>query len=424
MTRVLIIGGARSGSGAALLCIQAGYDVTLVANQSFEQMASLSAQGVHVFLDDRSFPSTGSFDLVIKNPGIPNTHPLVAQSENVINEIELAAHIASKHHIYAISGTNGKTTTTMLLHQMLLKKDPKALCVGNIGTPYSECVALEGNQERLVALEISAFQMEGTPTLHVDTYALMNLTPDHLDRYDSVDAYYKAKVDLGNRARVFFVNADDAHVMTYTQGMNVRGVSMKQAADVMLKNGTVYYQNQGLFEVASLKIVGEHNVMNAMFAAASAFEAGVSPQQIEASVQSFYGAEHRIEFVDEISGVRYYNDSKATNPESTEVCLKAFVAPVILLAGGYDKGISYDLLKDTKTHVKKAVLYGATKHALKAIYPDAYLVETLEEAVSFAHDIARTGDTVVLSPASASYDQFSDFEARGRAFKKVVKSYR
>lgn len=422
--KALIIGGARSGIGCARLLNKEGFDVTLTTNQDFPERQELEAMGIHVSLNDRDLNLVDDYDYVIKNPGIPNDHPLVSQFQTVYNEIECAFQYAPDAKFYAVSGTNGKTTTTTCLHEMLLKKDSHALLAGNVGYALSEAVYHDGNYARDVALEISAFQMEGTPSFAPEVYALLNLSPDHMDRYKAVDDYYQAKLNILPKVKTFVRNCDDANIMRLTQDYEglVYNVSITHEADVCVKSGWVYFLDTPLFEVSTLKLVGEHNLMNAAFAATLAFLAGVEIASIQAVIRSFSGVEHRIEFVDEIEGVRYYNDSKATNPESTEVCLKAFDKPIILLAGGFDKHISFDLLKPYQDRLKALYVFGESADQIQTVFPFAIKVDTMKTAFIEAKANAVKGDVIVLSPACASYDQFENFENRGNIFKEYVKT--
>ncbi|MDE8071233.1 UDP-N-acetylmuramoyl-L-alanine--D-glutamate ligase [Erysipelothrix rhusiopathiae] len=422
--KALIIGGARSGIGCARLLHKEGFEVVLTTNQDFPERHELESLGIHVSLDDKDMSLLGTYDFVIKNPGIPNDHPLVSQFPNIYNEIEIASRFANHAKFYAISGTNGKTTTTTCLHEMLLKKDSAALLAGNVGYALSEAIYRDGDLTRDVALEISAFQMEGTPSFSPEVYALMNLSPDHMDRYDEVDDYYKAKLNILSNVKTFIRNCDDQNIMRLTQDYQgkVYDLSMTHDADICLREGWVYFLDNPLFEVSSLKLVGKHNLMNAAFAASLAFLAGVKLSDIREVIQTFSGVEHRIEFVDEVDGVRYYNDSKATNPESTEVCLQAFEKPIILLAGGFDKHISFDLLKPYDNRIKMLFVFGESADQIREVFPFAIKVDTMKTAFVEAKSQASSGDIIVLSPACASYDQFENFEIRGNIFKEYVKT--
>lgn len=421
--KALVIGGARSGNAVAQLLNKEGYNVTLTTNQDFELRKKLESQGIVVSLDDKDMTLVQDYDVVVKNPGIPLSHPLVAQFENVVNEIEVAAKVASDYSIYAISGTNGKTTATTLLHQMLLKKDPHALLAGNVGYALSEAVYHDGNFERDVALEIAAFQMEGTPTFSPKVYGLINLTPDHLDRFESEETYYQAKLKILPNVGIFVRNSDDPTIMRLTKNFTgeVFDISLEKTdVPVYIKDGKAYFNTTVLFNVTSLKVVGKHNLLNALMAATLAYLAGVKPEFIEEAIASFRAVEHRIEFIRELKGVSYYNDSKATNPESCEVALQAFDQPIHLLAGGYDKHISFEILRKYAPKLASIHVFGESALQIKEVFPNAVLVATMEEALAKVQEQVQAGDVVLLSPACASYDQFANFEERGQRFKTFV----
>lgn len=422
--RALVIGGARSGNSVALLLNQHGYTVTLATNKDFKERQLLESKGIQVFLNDKDMSLVQDYDIVVKNPGIPMDHPLVSKFDNVVNEIEVASHFVPNYSFYAISGTNGKTTSTTLLYNMLKKKSDKALLAGNIGYALSEAVYNDGNFERDVALEIAAFQMEGTPSFSPKVYGLINLTPDHLDRFVDEEHYYNAKLKILPNVGIFVRNSDDVNIMSMTKDFKGKSVDVSltdTTKDVYIINNTVMFHQEILFHVDDLKVVGVHNLLNAMMASTIAYLAGVSLNDISEAIKEFRGVEHRIEFVKEIRGVSYYNDSKATNPESCDVALSSFNTPIHLLMGGYDKHISFDILKKHTDKLKSIYVFGESANQITEIFPNATKVETMAEGLEMASLIATEGEVVLLSPACASYDQFDNYEQRGTIFKDLVK---
>ena len=418
--KVLILGAGLSGQGAALLMHQQGAEVTLV-NQSPFDTHLYDELGIRCITPDDVSVNDGTYDIFIKAPGIPDRHPLVQSFDVVSNEIEWASRYSPDYKYYCISGTNGKTTATTLLHQLLLKHDGRALLAGNVGIALSQKVYEDGNFRRDVALEISGFQIDGLQDFHASVFGLLNLSPDHLDHYDSVEAYYQSKLKLIQHSDHFIRNIDDANILALTHGGDrVYDLSLTQKADIWLDEGFIKFQDTVLFNVRSLALAGKHNLYNASLAAAIAYLAGVTPSAIEEGIKAFKAVEHRNEYVGSINGITYYNDSKATNPESVAVCLESFEQPVLLLAGGYDKQISFDLLKDYTDHVKKAYLFGDSKEQLAAVFPHHVLADTMAMALTLAQKDAQAGDVIVLSPACASYDQFKSFEERGKIFKELV----
>ncbi|WZU00507.1 UDP-N-acetylmuramoyl-L-alanine--D-glutamate ligase [Erysipelothrix sp. D19-032] len=256
--------------------------------------------------------------------------------------------------------------------------------------------------------------MEGTPSFAPDVYGILNLSPDHLDRYDgNLEAYYAEKVRILPNVKCFVKNMDDANIVRLTQ--NYQGetitLSLKNQNTDIYRDGThIMYRDVRLFDQTSLKIVGEHNIYNATMAAYMAYRAHVPVETIQNVIASFTGVEHRIEYVATVNGVRYYNDSKATNPESTEVALKAFDKNIILLAGGFDKRISFEGLRPYANRIKAIYVFGESLEQIKSVFPNAVVVKTMLDGTKNAINIAVSGDVVLLSPACASYDQFDNYE--------------
>ncbi|WP_370776885.1 UDP-N-acetylmuramoyl-L-alanine--D-glutamate ligase [Holdemania massiliensis] len=428
--KVLIIGAARSGTQAALLLAAHHHAVTLTDMKQIDAKRELEEAGVQVL--DHGHPEflkMENWDLIVKNPGIPYQAPFVQyfveKQVRIVNEIEVASWFTDQFAYAAVTGTNGKTTTTTLLAELLQRKRPNARAAGNIGVPLSEIVREQGDQKTDIALEVAAFQLVAMEKFHPVVSVCMNLTPDHLDYFGSLDAYYEAKMRVWKNQRDddwFLMNLDDPEIVRRCADLPCRGVtfSLNQPADLCLRQDQVWLFDQPLFALSDLHLPGKHNLQNAMVAAAMAVKMGVSADQIRAGIQAFKGVEHRIEFVAEIQGARYYNDSKGTNVDATCVALNAFDKPVILLAGGYDKKTGFEGLKPVLERIKTMIVYGETRTQLKALRPDAIVVETMQEAVDQAYQLAVEGDIVLLSPVCASWDQFTDYEQRGRQFKEQV----
>lgn len=430
MNKVLVIGAARSGLAATHLLVKHGYQVVLTDARSIADKTALEAIGVKVYENGHPLEILAeTYAFAVKNPGIPYTNEFVTkvarEGIEIINEIELALRYAPSYAVAAITGTNGKTTTTSLLWEMLRLKDEDALAAGNIGNALCEAVLKTGDVKRDVALEIAAFQLLGCPTFRPRVSAIMNLTPDHLDVFGEKDAYYKAKTLVYRNQREsdwFLRNIDDVNVVTYTQDVKCKVIefSLEKPADLRVENKHVMLFDTVLFAISDLKIVGRHNIQNAMVAAAMAYKMGVGVELIRQAIRSFQGVEHRIEYVRVYNGATYYNDSKGTNCDATIVALKAFDQPVILIAGGYDKKTGFSELIPYLDRVKTMIVFGATKFQLKQIYPAAIVVDDLKQAVQTAMIIAKQDDVVLFSPACASYDQFDNYEQRGVLFKALV----
>ena len=430
---ILIIGGALSGVAVAKLLLSKGENVVITDLHQINEKEELETLGATVF--DNGHPDSllkQDYLYIVKNPGIPYTSAFVKHFVNknvpIYNEIEVALWYASNYRIAAITGTNGKTTTTALLGELLKSVDEKNICAGNIGRPLSEFV-IEGIEDVDVSLEIAAFQLLGTNKFSPFVSTIINLTPDHLDYFENLDDYYRAKTLIYQNQRpgsYFLRNVDDEMVMKYSTGVkcDIVTFSLKRTdVDVYVLDNKVFYQNELLFETDDLKIVGEHNIQNAMIAATMAYLLGVPVANIQEVISNFKGVEHRIEFVADIAGVKYYNDSKGTNVDATITALKSFNKPIHLLAGGYDKKLGFDALKPYLKNVKQMYVYGAVKDQLKKLQPNCLVFNTLEEALNAAMENALVHEIVLLSPACASWDQYPNYEVRGHEFKRLVQEH-
>ncbi len=430
MKKVLVIGAAKSGVAASRLLKKMGFDVTITDAKEITEKDELEKLGVKVY--EKGHPDhlkEVSWEFIVKNPGIPYHVPFVAyfkdKNVRILNEIEISTWVAKGLRFGAITGTNGKTTTTTLLGELLKRKDKNALCAGNIGIALSEIVEKNPTLCTDVALEIAAFQLVGCESFHPAVSVCMNLTPDHIDYFKSVDAYYKSKMLIYRNQQendVFLRNIDDENILKYAQDIPCRVIdfSVKKEAELCIKDEKVMLHDQCLFALKDLHLPGLHNVQNAMVASCMAYLMGVSLTEIQEGIRQFKGVEHRIEYAGEVKGVRFYNDSKGTNCDATKIALQAFDRPVLLLAGGYDKKTGFEDLRPYMKNVKQMFVFGETKHQLKALKEDSMLCENMTEAFRKAWSAAEENDIVLLSPACASWDQFDNFEQRGEIFKKLV----
>ena len=429
MNKALIIGCAKSGYWASKLLNKKGYEVIITDAKEIKEKDELEKLGIKVY--DNGHPDfllDLDYEFVVKNPGIPYTNKLVKyfvdKKVKVYTEVETALNYPNNYKIAAITGTNGKTTITTLVYE-ILKNEFKAYACGNIGTAVSEIVYNHEDEEAKLSLEISAFQLLGSPSFHPECAVITNLTPDHLDYFDTLDDYYRAKTLVYKNMSEddwFILNLDDEECVKYCKDIKCKVVtiSLEKSADLCLRGDEVVLFDTVLFNKNDLKIIGKHNLFNAMVAACLAYKLGCSVDNIRNAIANFKGVEHRIEFVRELNGVKYYNDSKGTNTDSTVIALKAFDKPVILLAGGHDKHTGFKGIEDNKDKIKKLITFGETKDMLAKIKDDAIVCETMAEALNKAHEIADDGDVVLLSPACSSYDQFKNFEQRGKIFKELV----
>lgn len=438
--KVLVVGLARSGMAAIRVLKKLGAEVTLSESKKKEDIKEID------FLNENNVEIVGQdmavferdFDLVVKNPGVPYRSPMMQKLHErnipVITEIELAYQVAKPQHYIAITGTNGKTTTSTLTYEILRRAFPgKAHLCGNIGIPLCEIVMENGLMEEgghYIALEISNFQLVNIDKFRPEVATIINLTPDHIDFMGSLDNYYKSKTEVYRNmadSDVFLLNADDPVVKEYTDRYPVKCVKESfstdgKNADCIAKDGYIEIKGEKIIPLDAIKIVGKHNLQNVMIAVSAAKAIGISNDIILDAVSSFKGVEHRIEFVREIGGVKYYNDSKGTNTDATITALKAFDRGVILLVGGFEKGLPMDEMKKHLGCVKKVIGFGACGARLvhDLVGEDGIIVTTLDEAVAEANKIAESGDTVLLSPTTSSFDQYSCFEERGDHFKKIV----
>lgn len=435
---VLVIGAARSGIAAAKVAKKFGANVTL--SDSKENL-DVDISGVKIRLGKQTDELLRGVDLIIVSPAVPMKIPLlksaVEKNIPVISEVELAYDLA-KSPICAVTGTNGKTTTVTLLGLLLKTAFEKVGVGGNIGVPLSE-VALEVGTDGCIAAEISSYQMEATKNFRPHVSAILNVTPDHLKRHGTMEIYQamKEKIFAQQTAEDFLVlNFDDERTreMIDRAACKVVYFSRKRELDegAFIKNNRLVIKFNGIHELCTideLGIKGGHNVENALAASIMAFLVGASAEKICGVLKSFQGVEHRIEFVREIDGVKFYNDSKATNTDSAIKALETFAGHIILIAGGDDKGTDLnDFLQLVKERVDSLILVGDAAERFKTCaidsgYPAEKILDagySMQRAVELAKEISRAPQVVLLSPACASFDMYSDFEERGRDFKRIV----
>lgn len=384
-------------------------------------------------------------DLVIISPGIPIDSDIVRDAKDmgidVIGEVEFAYEF-SKAPIYAITGTNGKTTTTSLLGEMFLNSGKKTYVAGNIGYPLINATMSAKAEDAIVA-EISSFQLETVKKFKPLISCIINITPDHLNRHKTFENYRNVK------SRIFENQSVDEYTVLNYDDKAVYGLAEKAKCRVFpfsrkeilkegayIKDNHIYIKFNGTEEmiigINEIYIPGGHNVENALAASSMAYIAGVDAEIIANTLRTFKGVEHRIEFVDEIGGVRFYNDSKGTNPDAAIKAIEALKWPIILIAGGYDKGVEFDdFVKAFNGKVKKLILIGETAGkiydtAVKYSYPkdNIIMADSLENAVNIAYKNSIKGDCVLLSPACASWDMFNNYEERGKIFKEAVAELR
>ncbi len=438
---VLVIGLARTGIATARFCAEHGATVTASDSHAESELGtevlSLREEGVTLELGGSPESSLLKQDLVIPSPGVPADAPLLqsarAKGITIWSEIELADRFLDGRLI-AITGSNGKTTTTSLVHHILRTAGFSTLVAGNIGTPLISRVALT-SEDTITVAELSSFQLELIETFHPDIAVLLNLTPDHLDRHKTMEAYTAAKARIfekQTKSDFAVLNAEDpAAVALAPKRPQVYWFSRKQRVlqGAYLREEEIVFrtskQEEVLLKREEISLPGAHNLENVLAAVTAARLEGAPVAAIAEAVRTFPGVEHRLEFVAEIGGVRYYNDSKATNVDATLKALEAFPGKILVILGGKDKGSDYSVLQNAlRERSVLALLIGAAAEKIEQQIAGSVAIEragTVERAVEIASQAARCGDVVLLAPACASFDQFENFEHRGRVFKELVR---
>ena len=440
--KVLVLGLAKSGFSAAKLLHDLGALVTVNDGKPFEENTEaqdLLALGIKVITGSHPIELLDEdFSLMVKNPGIPYSQPLVqkALEKNIpiLTEVELAYQI-SEAPIIGITGTNGKTTTTTMIERILNTgmKQGQARLSGNIGFPASS-VAQEATADDCLVMELSSFQLMGTQTFHPKVAVITNLYEAHLDYHGSREDYVAAKWNIQKNMTkedhlVLNWNQPEVRQLAQTaQATVVPFSTQEQVEGAYLKDGQLFFKEEVILPVSELGVPGSHNIENALAAIAVAKLWGIANEDIAQALQRFSGVPHRTQYVGKINEVSFFNDSKATNILATEMALGGFnPEQLVLLAGGLDRGNGFDELIPSLTSLKGIVLFGETKFKLeetakKAGIKDIRLTENVETAVPIAFDMCAAGDTVLLSPANASWDQYPNFEVRGDRYMEAIES--
>lgn len=446
---VLVFGSGISGVAASRLLLKEGSEVILydgnekldgekIRSEITAELPDGTAGEVKVILGELPEDVMDGLVLTVMSPGVPTDLPVVnlMKEKNIPiwGEIELA-YVYGKGDVLAITGTNGKTTTTALLGEIMKAYNPHTYVVGNIGNPYTS-VALTIQEDAVTVAEMSSFQLETVHTFAPKVSAILNITPDHLNRHHTMEAYIDAKKNIAKNQtaeNTCVLNYEDEVTRKFGENLAAQVLYFssrrKLERGIYLEDGNIIY-NGGepvvICNVKDLKLLGMHNYENVMAATAMAIAYGVPVESIRKTICAFQGVEHRIEYVAEKNGVVYYNDSKGTNPDAAIKGIQAMNRPTLLIGGGYDKDSSYGEWIDAfDGKVKKLVLIGATKEKIAKEaeehgFTDIILAETFDEAVQICVDNAEAGDAVLLSPACASWGMFNNYEERGDKFKELV----
>lgn len=441
--RVLVVGLGKSGVASALFLKSQGAQVTVSDSKTKEQLG----KEIPLLLDHGIAVETGAHgertfrgqDLIVVSPGVPVDAPPLVQAralgEQVIGEIELAAQFLPKN-IVAITGSNGKTTTTTLIGEIIAASGTPTLVGGNIGTPAVSLIE-QAKPQTAIVLEVSSFQLETIQTFRPKVAVILNITPDHLDRHRTFEAYTNAKARIFENQKsddFTILNADDetcvalatrtkAQVFWFSRKKIVGRGAYVQADAIIFRDAK---GDRTVMSLSDISLKGNHNVENVLAAVCAGILSGADAATVRAAVKNFKAVEHRLEYVASIRGVDYYNDSKATNVDATIKAIESFPGNIHLILGGKDKGSDYTVLNDLlRKRVKRVYTIGAAAEKIESHIRgtvEVLYAGTLEAAVRKASEAAKPGDVVLLAPACASFDQFQNYEHRGRTFKEVVKS--
>lgn len=442
--KVLIVGTKKSGMAALELLKKHGADTILYdGNEALkeEDVYKEIPEGIQTELciGRMEEEKKKQIELVVLSPGVPIDSPFVLEFSQrdvpIWGEVELAFAF-EKGKVLAITGTNGKTTTTALLGQIMKDALPKAFTVGNIGIPYTKMVS-KTDETSVTVAEISSFQLETVHAFHPAVSAILNITPDHLNRHHTMECYVQMKERIAEKQtkeEVCVLNYEDPYTRQFGETTSARPVFFSSSRELsdgfFYKDGVIYKATNGktekLIAMEETHLLGLHNAENIMAAIAMADSYGIQMQKILKTVREFHAVEHRIEYVATKRGVDYYNDSKGTNPDAAIKGIGAMVKPTYLIGGGYDKGSTYDeWIESFQGKVKKLVLLGQTREKIAQCakehgFTDYVLTDSLEEAVDYCCSQAKEGECVLLSPACASWGMFPNYEVRGQMFKDMV----
>jgi UDP-N-acetylmuramoylalanine--D-glutamate ligase len=428
--RAVVLGLGHSGEAAAILLREEGADVTICEscdNPGLRDKSSrLKAQGIEVILGPAADSNPAAYDVCILSPGIDSAVPLVQNVLRkripVIGELELAFEECICP-VVAITGTNGKTTTTELTTAMLQGSGVRTMASGNIGLPFATAVR-QSNELDVMILEVSSFQLETINAFRPHVSVWLNLSPNHLDRYRDMEEYRRAKLRI-------FMNQTSEDFSVVNARENLPPISARMItfsaydseADFTLRNGVIHYRNEPVLDQRKTRLAGIHNAENLMAALGVGLALGVEFERMAAAVGEYTAPVHRCEFVRDLEGVRWINDSKATNLDSVEKAILSQTRPIVLIAGGKDKGFEFDSIAPlVRERVRVAVLIGEMKERISRSWSgvDCRISASLEEAVELAREAANDGDTVLFSPGTSSYDMFRNYGERGNRFKNAV----
>ena len=445
----ILILGATIRSGVSIANILYDINMNFKANIKYalsdskteeqlkDSIEALKDKDAKLFFGNQEISILNDITLIIISPGIPHTIPIVEEAKKrkikIIGEIEFAYNLLPNRNYIAVTGTDGKTTTVTLIHE-IINSYKKSRLVGNVGNTFSkEVETIEPDED--IILELSSFQLETVEKFHAHIAAVLNVAQDHLDRYKDIEDYFNAKKNINinqNKNDFLILNYDNIYTNLWYNELN--GVSKTKLLTFSLKSKFatiyyneedeyIYYENEKLFSIKNRKILGRHNIENILAAVLICLKDDIPPEHISDIVNNFKGIEHRVEFVAEVNGVKYINDSKATSMNSVMSALKSFDKNIILIMGGRNKNIDFSSLTSLiEVRVKKLILIGEAAEALDEMirFDNKIIIKDFTDAFNYASAISINGDTVLLSPGCTSFDMFKSYEERGKYFKSLV----
>ena len=445
---ILILGAAvRSGVSIAniLYDINKAFDANIryalsdskTEEELKDSIEALKDKDIKLFFGNQDISILDNITLIIISPGIPHTIPIVEEAKRrnikIIGEIEFAYNFIPNRNYIAVTGTDGKTTTVTLIHE-IIKSYKKARLLGNVGNTFSkEIETIEPDED--IILELSSFQLETVEKFHAHIAAILNIAEDHLDRYKDIEDYFNTKKNIiinQNKNDFLVLNYDNIYTNIWYNELNGNSKSKLLTFSLKSKFATIYYNEEDeyiyykdkkLFSIENRKLIGKHNIANILAAVLICLKYKIPADHIEKVVNNFKGIEHRVELVGEINGVKYINDSKATSMNSVMSALKSFDKDIILIMGGRNKNIDFTPLNSiVNARVKKLILMGEAANVLSDMlhFDNKIIVRDLTDAFNYASSIAISGDTVLLSPGCTSFDMFKNYEERGKYFKSLV----
>lgn len=441
--KVLVLGTGVSGTDVASTLAKNG-QIVYVYDDNIQEEDNLPERlkGLEInFIPTINDILMTQYKYVVKSPGIKPDNEVVRllkqANYEILSDLEIAYIFRNTDRIIAITGTNGKTSTTTLVDEVLKAQGMNSSAVGNIGVGVVNAM-VNAEPEDVLVVEASSFQLDNLVSFKPHISMITNITSDHIDYHKTLDNYIEAKYKIfsnQDEGDYLVLNYDDPHLIEIKDvSANIIYCSIEEELDrgIYLKDGVIVYSDgqsvRDLIHIDRVQLLGEHNVYNIMFTVAAGIILNLDLELLAETIYSFKGLEHRLEYVATIDGVKYYNDSKGTNPDSTKKAIDAIKSNIVIILGGYDKKTDFtELLESSKDAIKTIVTLGETKYkiynkALELGYGDVLVAESLEEAVEKCREAAISGDTVLLSPASASWDMFKSYEVRGREFKELVRA--